>query len=137
MPKSYKVSCDADAIDAAFVDSPFNLKRDTKGFQEEEINRIEKDVADELAYGPHGETYVERYYSKISRLITYSKVRVEDKKRDRGKSGGYRCVVLVDNKNQIGYILHIYRHGHGEDNIHRKEEKVIGKIVDEYASAVL
>lgn len=51
------------------------------------------------------------------------KIRVLDVARDAGKSNGYRCIVLVDYVNNAVFLLHLYRHGHGEsDNITLKFE---------------
>ena len=57
--------------------------------------------------------------------------------RDAGKSNGYRCIMLVDTLNRHAFLLHIYRHGHGEDkNIDKKSENQLKKLVDEYSKAL-
>ena len=42
-------------------------------------------------------------------------------------------MVLVDNKLHIGYLLHIYRHSGGEDNISKKDKNKLEKLVEHYA----
>ena len=130
----YSVIYDAPSIDECFGSlSPYNLSKDTKEISEQELESIAKNVTDELRYGPRFPGYVNIYICKKDKDINYSKVRCGDKTRKKGKSGGYRCVVFVDNKLHIGYLLHIYRHSGGEDNISKKDKNKLEKLVEHYA----
>ncbi len=130
----YNVVNDADTIDGQFGSlSPFNLKKDIKDISDIQLKDIADDVANDLKYGPHGDTYNILYTSKENSQINFSKVRCEDHERKRGKSNGYRCIVLVDNESHYGFILHIYRHGHGENkNISTSDKNALKKLVETY-----
>lgn len=129
----YSVICEADIIDDQFgVLSPFNLTKDTKDITDEELNDIAINIANELRMGTRGKTYITMYVCQQDNLINYSKIRCEDSTRKKGKSNGYRCIVLVDGKSHTGFILHIYRHGKGADNITHKEQNALKKLVEQY-----
>ena len=51
------------------------------------------------------------------------------------KSNGYRCIVLVDYVHSSAFLLHIYRHAHGEaENISRSDRNQLDGLVDEYGA---
>ena len=71
------------------------------------------------------------------RKAAWVKIRIEDVQRDAGKSNGYRCIVLVDMMNRHAFLLHLYRHSHGErDNISSREENKLKKLVNDYVEAL-
>ena len=133
--RDYSVVTDVKVINDQFGSlSPFNLEKDIKNISESELTNISKNIANELRIGPHGNTYTSNYKSKIYIKIGYVKIRCEDKARNNGKSGGYRCIVLVDESINYGFLLHIYRHSHGENSDITKSAKNQLKIlVEEYA----
>ena len=130
----YNVVNDAQTIDEQFGSlSPFNLKKDIKEISDEQLTEIAENIANELKYGPHGDTYNITYKSTENNKVNYSKIRCEDNARKKGKSSGYRCIVLVDNESYYGFILHIYRHSHGEDkNISKRDKNALKKLVETY-----
>ena len=68
-----------------------------------------------------------------NRHASCAKIRVVDVRREAGKSKGYRCIVLVDYVHSGAFLLHIYRHAHGEEeNISRSDRNQLDKLVDEY-----
>ena len=117
--------------------SPFQLKKDLKELSDTALADIQEHVANELCYGKaHPPTYANIYVHPSKKCLC-AKIRTEDAERNAGKSGGYRCIVLIDNVNQCAYILHIYRHSHGErDNISQHDRNMLRALVDAYADAL-
>lgn len=134
---TYRVYCDPDGMEELCALSPFNLKKDLKGISQDDRYFIQEEIGNSLRYGVNNPpSVVTRYWGKRKRAL-YSKIRVMDIARASGKSNGYRCIVLVDLENLFAFILHVYRHGHGEDkNISDKDEKMLRKLVDEYENAM-
>lgn len=136
LKQTFKVVCDSEHIDATFGPfSPFRLKNDIKDIEDKEVNNIAKCVGEELNNGPGRKTFAKMYVSTKNCKIYYAKIRTEDSDRNKGKSGGYRCIVLVNEIDTIGYILHIYRHK-DKDTISSKEKNKLRKLTDEYASSL-
>ena len=134
----YSIVLDAEVIDEQFsAYSPYNLKKDIKHLSEEELETIGLKLVNELKIGPHSPVYVEIYNCKKERKINFSKIRVGDEKRKGGKSNGYRCILLIDNIHKYGYLLHIYRHSHGEnDNIRDSDKNKLKCLVEEYYKSI-
>ena len=60
-----------------------------------------------------------------------------DVARLSGKSHGYRCIALFDTDKKFVFLLHVYRHGHGEDqNISKKERNMLRNLVDQYVESM-
>lgn len=131
----YTVSLNFQAIQEEFIKfTPYNIIRDIKKqkLSKQELAEIALSVGDELKHGAGRPAYEILYWEEQHRA-NYSKIRVDDEKRNNGKSKGFRCIVLVDNINRYGFILHLYRHAHGEDeNISAKEKNKLRILVDEY-----
>ncbi|MDE6504881.1 MAG: type II toxin-antitoxin system RelE/ParE family toxin [Clostridia bacterium] len=128
----YSIVCDTEVIDEQFHDlSPFNLKNDVKNINENQLTDIAENIANELVYGPHGKTNVVLYESKVNFKVNYSKIRCADRLKKKGKSDGFRCIVLVDNVIHYGFILHIYPKNETE-NITKKEENGLKILVETY-----
>lgn len=133
---TYKIVIDADVIDEQFGNySPYNLKRDLKNISEKEITYIANEIGDEIYRGPERPAYAVIYKSTVNRNINFSKIRCEDKKRNKGKSGGYRCIVLIDEINRLGYILHIYSHSNFDD-ITTNEKNKLRVLIEEYVKSM-
>lgn len=132
----YKVLIDVPKLYEIFKeDSPFNILKDVKDLEitEDELEILGKNIADELIIGPHSKTYVILHWDD-KHLVNYSKIRCQIESSNKGKSSGYRCIVLVDNKEHIAYLLHIYTHKE-KDNISNKENNQLHKLVEEYIKA--
>ena len=130
---SFAVYFDPDGIDELEKYSPFNLRRDIRktGMSDDELESVAQIIADELYYGIHRPPTTVRLFE--NRRSACVKVRTVDVKRDSGKSNGYRCILLVDQLNFRAFLLHIYRHGHGEDkNISNAENNQLKKLVKKY-----
>lgn len=117
--------------------SPFNLKKDLKNLSAELVQRIAEEIAHTLHYDiDRPPSLVARFIEK-ERKAAWVKIRIEDVQRDAGKSNGYRCIVLVDMMNRHAFLLHLYRHSHGErDNISSREENKLKKLVNDYVEAL-
>jgi len=61
-------------------------------------------------------------------------VRLTDLKQQKGKSGGLRCIALVDDYTLRCIILHIYSKNIKED-ITKKEENQLKKLLNKYISS--
>lgn len=117
--------------------SPFNLKKDLKKISPECILSISEEIAHELIIGPNRPPNVIAKYWGKHNAAAWVKIKIVDVEREAGKSNGYRCIVLVDTLNRHAYLLHVYRHGHGEDkNIDKKSENKLRELVDEYSRAL-
>lgn len=129
----YSVSTDFKLIQQEFAGStPFNIVKDIRelSLSEEDLGEIAKNVSEELKAGD-GRTSNQSVYFGYKRLARWAKIRVADVQRKTGKSSGYRCIVLVDEKNKFGYILHLYLHS-SIINISQQEKNQLKKLVDEY-----
>lgn len=133
----FSVYCDPDGMEELCSYSPYNLKKDLKDIEQDELDTIMENVANELYHGPHRPPVSSMMYWGKERKAAYGKIRVVDIKNDSGKSSGYRCVVLVDMKNYRGFILHIYKHGKKkDDDISSEERKQLRELVDEYVESL-
>lgn len=137
----YSVVIDPERIDEELKGlSPFNLANDIKAIKKDfpqfKLERIAEEIANEIMIGPHNSTYVVLYICKSDKNINYSKIRTEDSERKKGKSNGYRAIVLIDHNNRYAILLHIYRHGHGPDSLSKKEKNIVEKLIEEYSKCV-
>ena len=134
----YSIYTDANAIQEGFPDSPFNLKKDIKDIDTEDLNVIFETIPNMLkAHGINSPPSIAREYLTEDRRVAWLKIRIEDEVRKKGKSNGYRCIALVDISNCRIFPLHLYRHSHGEsDNISKAASNQLRKIVDEYNSNI-
>ena len=113
--------------------TPYNLKKDLKNIDEQTRQEIAEELANEIYLGlDRPPTAVSLHWGR-KRQATCAKIRVVDVRRDAGKSNGYRCIVLVDYVHSSAFLLHIYRHAHGEaENISRSDRNQLDGLVDEY-----
>ena len=140
----FKVYCNPEEMEELCALSPFNLKKDLKNlkkdikdFDDEELNRILEEIANELYYGINRPPSSVALYWHLSRKAAYAKIKTVDIVRDSGKSNGYRCIVLIDVIHYSAFVLHLYRHSHGEkDNISHAEQNQMKKLVDEYVESL-
>lgn len=112
--------------------TPYNLKKDLKNIDEQTRQEIAEELANEIYLGWTVHRLRSPFWGR-KRQATCAKIRVVDVRRDAGKSNGYRCIVLVDYVHSSAFLLHIYRHAHGEaENISRSDRNQLDGLVDEY-----
>ena len=137
----YSVVMDPEIIDEVLNGlSPFNLGNDIKVIKKDvpqfKLEAIAEEIANEIMIGPHNPIYVILYICKSDKNINYSKIRTGDSERKKGRSNGYRAIVLIDHNRRSAFLLHIYRHGRGADNLTKKEKNAVEKTVEEYWNSV-
>lgn len=133
----YNVHYDPEEMEQLNALSPFNLKKDLKEISLDSLLFISEEIAQELLNGLNRPPNVIAKYWGKHNVAAWVKIKTLDVERDSGKSNGYRCIMLVDTLNRHAFLLHIYRHGHGEDkNIDKKSENELRKLVDEYSKAL-
>lgn len=136
MPK-FSVYYNPEEISELCDKSPYNLKKDIKNIDKEELDKIAEEIGNEIHAGIDRSPSAVALYWGRGRKATYAKIRVLDVVRDAGKSNGYRSIVLVDYVNNSAFLLHLYRHGHGEkDNISPSDKNALKKLVDEYVDSL-
>lgn len=117
--------------------TPFNLKNDLKGISNDKRDSIAEEIANELIQGlnrPPSSVIV--YWAK-THDVAWIKIRIGDSDREAGKSNGYRCILLVDEINKHAFLLHIYRHAHGEDKeISQASKNALKNLVDDYSNSL-
>ncbi len=134
---TYRIYYDPEGMQELCALSPFNLKNDLKNISEEELNSILEELANELQKNGAPPPAIVPLYWGIGRKAGYGKIRVVDVGRSAGKSNGYRCIALFDIDNKFVFLLHVYRHGHGEDkNISQKDKNKLRNLVDQYIESM-
>jgi len=76
------------------------------------------------------------YRSKIHYKIAIIKYRMKDDTSNHGKSKGWRIIALIDEINGLFYLLEMYKHSKGKDNLTNDEKNKIKLFCDEYAMNV-
>lgn len=128
---------DPSALKELWSRTPFNLKRDLKNIDEQTIAKIAEDIGNEIKNGIERPPVAVTPYWGKKRRTAWAKIRTIDVARDSGKSSGYRCIVLVDYVNRSAFLLHLYRHGHGEDkDIDKRAKNMLKALVDEYTESL-
>ena len=131
------VYCEAKKTAELWKRTNYNLEKDLDDIDEDELNQIAVEIGNEIENGLNRPTATAIYWGN-KRRANYAKIRIIDEKRDTGKSGGYRCIVLVDCVNDAAFLLHIYRHGQGHDNeLTTRDKAKLRKLVDEYIDALV
>ena len=135
--EKFSVYYDPSALEELSQYTPYNLKKDLKNIDEGTLADIAEEIANEIYQGlDRPPTAVALRWSK-KRQTACAKIRVVDVNRDAGKSNGYRSIVLVDYVHHSAFLLHLYRHGHGEnDNISKRDQNTLNKLVDMYAQSL-
>ena len=135
----FAVHCspDDEAMEELLSRTPFNLKKDLKGMSDELIQEIAEEIANDLHHDiDRPPNLVARFIGK-GRKAAWVKIRIVDVQRDAGKSHGYRCIALVDMVHRHAFLLHLYRHSHGErDNISDRDENKLKALVEEYTESL-
>ncbi len=135
--EKFSVYYDPDDLEELCQYTPYNLKKDLKNIGKDTLTDIAEEIANEIHQGlDRPPTAVALRWSKM-RQTACAKIRIVDVKRDAGKSHGYRSIVLVDYVHHSAFLLHLYRHGHGEnDNISKQDKNALDKLVDMYAQSL-
>lgn len=135
---TFRVYHDPDTINKHFSElSPFNLKQDLKGISKDTISNISEEIANELYNGINRPPNIIPLYWGKNRDAACAKIRAIDVARDAGKSHGYRCITLVDMVHKSAFLLHIYRHGHGEnENISKRDKNALKRLVNKYVESL-
>lgn len=76
------------------------------------------------------------YESKNNIKIAILKFRMAGLDSRTSKRDGYRIVSLIDRVNNIFYLLDIYSHSQGKDNLTDSEKNKVRKLCDEYAECL-
>ena len=137
-----KFIIDADIIEKIFSTfnskSPFNLKKSIKSMLKEYNNLDYSDFYVRLALDLEkayktikNSNYL--YRSKNNFNIVILKYRMKDVNSNKGKSAGWRIIALVDEINQIFYLLDLYKHSNGKENLSNDEISKLKLLCDEYA----
>lgn len=136
---------DPNKLDEYFSDfshkSPFNLYKSIKSIKKElnikedsklfeylvlELNSVYKDIRQK--------DYI--YHNNKCYKIAIIKFRMQDDKNNRGKSSGWRVIALIDDVNSIFYLLDLYKHSKGKDNLTIIENRMLKEMCDEYANSI-
>lgn len=134
---TFKVYYDPQGLKELLEQTPFNLAKDLKKLDKTTIESIAEEIANELQYEISHPPVISILHWGKKRQAASAKIRVVDVARDAGKSSGYRCIVLIDCINNAVFLLHLYRHSHGEDeNISKKAQNQLKKLVDEYEESL-
>lgn len=86
---------------------------------------IRKDIVNEFCHLTFDEIFSKKYILKDSGVAKILKVRVANSEQNKGKSAGFRIIVLVDkNKKQVTFLNIFSKTGtDGKDNIDKEELK--------------
>lgn len=130
-------------VDEVFEDfqhkSPFNLESCIKNY------RKKHKINDESQFFAMLSQEIESAYKHIKKsdyiyhnMVFYNvvivKFRMGDKNENKGTSDGHRVVALVDEINKIFYLLYLYKHSEGKDDLTPSEKTELKQLCDEYAS---
>ena len=72
------------------------------------------------------------YHSHSFYSVVIIKYRMSDFTQNKGKSSGFRVVALVDEINKLFYLLDLYKHSDGKDNLTPDEKTKLKELCDEY-----
>ena len=120
--------------------SPFNLRNSIK-IMMKEYNILEDyfytHLVNELSAAfkiTKAKDYI--YHNGKYYKIAIIKFRMQDEKANSGKSNWWRIVALIDGLNRIFYLLDLYKHSQGKDNLTAIEIKKLKELCDEYADSL-
>ncbi len=126
MNKKIKIYLDPEKVQSFFgTASPFNLKNELRGIEQKDQEYIISTIADQLVLPakPPARCIITR-----NKNIYIIKIRCQNPGNNKGKSGGYRVVVLVDENLSIGIILSIINKSNSAD-LTMKEKNILKKLV--------
>ena len=138
----YTIFADADLIDEIFTPigiDKLSYRREIKDYCDHFSNFAEDNIitnlSDEIANIIQNNLGIITIY-RHERVISIVKFRIKDEKSNRGKSGGFRVVGLVDKANDLFVVLSIYRHSEGKDNISEEMKNYYRKVCAAYYESI-
>ncbi len=119
--------------------SPFSLKKEFKEYKKvnnfkndsECVNLLALEIDSALVMSDNSNII----YSCERYTIAIIKLRIKDESSNRGKSGGWRIIGLVDKIEKLFVLLSIYRHSSGKDDLSPYEKSQLRCFCDEYADS--
>lgn len=138
----YSVFYEPDDTETLWSKTPFNYKKDVKNISHEKLLSLSEELGNAIHYGINRPPASSAVYWGKKRLVALSKVRLNDENSDNGKSGGYRCIALIDLCNNAIFVLHIYKHNKEEDRsvnkeLSKRKKNKLKSLVDEYTQSLL
>lgn len=131
-----------DIFDTFVHKNPFSLKKEYKNFKKEYaalddvmfLGLLSLEI--QAAYkNAKQSNYI--YHNKNQHKIAIIKFRIRDVKSHSGKSNGWRAIALVDEINNIFYLLSLYKHSNGKDNLTSQEKREVRDLCDEYSESII
>ena len=133
-----QIVADEDVIDQTFRSiSPFNLKNDFKTHFGRDYTQEKKSLIQDLSLSinePTGNSVKRMALGHLeieNKMIYVVQVRMADQVSKKGKSGGFRCIVLLDKLINVGYLLHIFPKNK-VDKIDEQERKKLNTLLVKY-----
>lgn len=121
--------------------NPFSFKKEYKEYRKNYSEKTDKEFEALLALelqsaykNAKPSNYI--YHNKKQHKISLIKLRIKDAKANSGKSGGWRVIALVDELNNIFYLLSLYKHSKGKDDLTPQENKKARELCDEYFDSI-
>ena len=135
-PKKYEVFIDAKAIQALFEGySPFNLVKDFKNDLKESPEWLGKEIEAAFIQQSYAVLLEETVY-KLNSKFQLIKLRVKDPSSNKGKSGGYRCIVLIDWYSKFVIPVHLYFKP-SEEKLTEIQNNLLNDLLKGYINSVL
>ncbi len=114
-------------------DTPFNLKKDIKNLQKETVERIVGEIGASLEQKLKVSVL---YESRVNNLtVSCIKMRIIDDNNNKGKSSGFRCIVIVDEIRKWCIVLHIFKKS-DKLNISNDENNKLKKLFNKYVKSL-
>ncbi len=121
--------------------SPFNLKKSIKAMMKDYLSISELDFYIYLTMeikSAYKEAKQKNYIYHNGKYykIAIIKFRMIDENSNSGKSKGWRVIGLVDELNNLFFLLDLYKHSLGKDDLTPNENKKVRLFCDEYVNNV-
>ena len=125
-----------DDFDFDLKHNPFNLKNDLKKLNIKYKNKYTLHIRQEIQHGTNRTSCKAIFkidYNNTKYKIMIVKIRCGFE--SKGKSGGIRFIVLVDEKNMICIVLHAYGKNKTEE-LTENEKNSLKKLLDYYKESI-
>lgn len=109
--------------------NPFNTEKCMKNLSSKILKMIGDEIADEIKNG-YKITSIHSVPPEKPVVNVY-KIRVANPQNNKGKSSGYRCVVLFDRIHNVGVLVYLYSKSKQTDLMRSQENDAI-KLADNY-----
>lgn len=118
-----------------FPNNPFNLKKDFKSIGIRHKDIIIQELAEELRKGFNRKECSKLYYIKTNDVyVVLAKIRI--KLDDKGKKTSLRCILIIDENNNLYLVLHIYEKKN-KSNISKFELNSAKNLLDFYYNELI